>query len=258
MLVFNVITQSETLAVLNSIGENIFIADNDFQLVWMNNSAHQLLEEIKDDIHISNSHDVLGKNLSIFHRNFNHQQHILTHHLPYQTKIKLYGKYSALLKVTRLKNEKNEEVGYILTWDDVTAAEEENERQMSLLEQLSTPILPMAVDDSLLVPLIGTYDSKRFDLLQQKLLNECAKLGIEYVVFDFSAMIVEDHDLVVSQIATISETVSLIGAEPIYVGFQIPLIKNLVAQKVKPEAKIYGSFKQASTYLLKKTGYLSS
>ncbi|WP_368502976.1 hypothetical protein AB3N04_11785 [Alkalihalophilus sp. As8PL] len=250
-----VIIQNETMSVLDCIGENIFIANNDFELIWMNKAAHKLIDQIKELIHVSDSTEVIGKNLSIFHANFGRQKAILEKYLPYHSRIELYGRYSVELKVTHLINEQEEKTGYILTWNDITEEEEENQKKQKLIEEISTPILPMAVEHSLLVPLIGTYDSERFEKLQQKLLLECSTSGTEYVVFDFSSMLFEDNERIINQIATISETIVLVGAEPIYVGFQIPLIRELVNRKIKTGAKTFGTFKQASTYLLKKNGY---
>jgi rsbT co-antagonist protein RsbR len=250
-----VIIHDETMSILNCMRENICIANNDFELVWMNRAAHQLIAQIKEFIHVSNTTEVIGKNLSIFHMNFEHQKAKLEKHTSHESKIKLFGIYSAEFKLTRLINEQNKKTGYILTWNDITEEEEENQKTQKLIEAISTPILPLAVEHSLLVPFIGSYDSERFEKLQQKLLLECSISGTEYVVFDFSSMSFEDNERIINQIATISETIVLVGAEPIYVGFQIPLIRELVKRKVRTGTKTFGTFKQASTYLLKKKGY---
>ena len=255
MAVSNVFTQQETIAVLDCVGENIFVADTEYNLVWMNKLAHQLIEQIKEEIHVENSGDVLGKNISLFHRNFAYQEKILEAKLPYNSRIQLFGKYSADLTVTELKNEQNEKTGYILIWNDVTKEEQANQEAQKLIEELMTPILPMMVDDSLLVPLIGTYDQHRFDMLQRKLLQECSKAGTEFVVFDFSGMSLADNQQLVSQIRTLTETVSLIGAESVHVGFPISMVKQFVQHGIKAGAKTFRTFKEASSYLLKRKGY---
>lgn len=255
MVASNIFTQQETIAVLDCIGENIFVADTEFNLVWMNKMAHELINQIKEDVHVSSSDEVIGKNLSVFHRNFAYQEKILKESLPYTSRIQLFGKYSADLTVTELKNEHKDHIGYILIWNDVTEEEQANQETQKLIEELMTPILPMMVDDSLLVPLIGTYDEHRFDMLQRKLLHECSKADTEFVVFDFSGMSLADNQKLVTQIRTLTDTVSLIGAEPIHVGFPISMVKQFVQHGIKADAKTFRTFKKASTYLLKRKGY---
>lgn len=250
-----IFTRPETIAVLDSIGENIFVADIEFKLVWMNQAAHDLINQIKDEIHIENSEEILGKPLSHFHRNSAHQQYILEEKLPHHSRIQLFGKYSADLTVTELKNEHKDKTGYILVWKDVTEEEKANQETQKLVEELMTPILPMMVDDACLVPLIGKYDEHRLDMLQRKLLQECSAACTEFVVFDFSGMSLADNQQLGAQIRTLTDTVSLIGAESIYVGFPIEMVKQFVHNGMKADTKTFRTFKQATTYLLRKKGY---
>ncbi|WP_100374287.1 hypothetical protein [Bacillus sp. FJAT-45037] len=254
MSTVNILIQKETIAALNSLKENIFVADNDFFIVWMNEAAHQLITSIKEDIHLTRSEDMIGTHLSLFHSKSAYQEKILKHHLPYKSRIHIFNKYSADISVTQFINEFDEKVGYILTWDDVTEQEQVNQDNQKLIDELSTPILPMVVEDSLLVPLIGTYDTARLDKLQQKLSHECSNNGVESVVFDFSAMSLKDPEQLINQIKTLSDTIALIGAVSVYVGFPIPMIREFVGQGVRTDVKTFRTFRQAALYLLKQRG----
>lgn len=62
---------------INSIGENIIIADKEFNIRWMNSSASALLSEIAPLFQLIGSHDFIGKSMDFFHENPKHQRHVM-------------------------------------------------------------------------------------------------------------------------------------------------------------------------------------
>ncbi|WP_078555313.1 hypothetical protein [Bacillus alkalicellulosilyticus] len=247
----------ETIQTLNCIHAGIFVANLQHELVWINDVARTILNDMKEDIHITSPDDVIGKHLSEFHSNFAHKQRNILEgiNMPYSSKISLWGKYTAEISISTLQNLQKETTGYLLVWNDVTVKEEVIKKNQLLLEELSTPIMPTIIDDALLVPLIGSYDQTRFDALQKKLLNACVQGGIDFIVFDFSSMKIIDNDQLVMQIEMLSEAVALVGAEPVYVAFPKDMVKQFVANGVRTNKKVFRTYKVALEYLMKQKGY---
>ncbi|RKL67881.1 PAS domain-containing sensor histidine kinase [Salipaludibacillus neizhouensis] len=114
----------ETVSLLNSIGENIFITNTDFDIVWINDYANELIEKLSEYILVESKEDLIGKNMSVFHKNNGEsQRRILTEgSFPYESKIILFDRYTASIVINPFIIRDQIE-GYVLTWKDVTVYE---------------------------------------------------------------------------------------------------------------------------------------
>ncbi|MDX1701836.1 MAG: hypothetical protein R3250_14515, partial [Melioribacteraceae bacterium] len=56
------------LTALNSIGENILIADLQFHVRWMNRNASDLLSIVAPLYQLKSSADFIGKSMDYFHQ----------------------------------------------------------------------------------------------------------------------------------------------------------------------------------------------
>ncbi len=65
------------LTALNSIGENILIADMQFHIRWMNCNASDLLTLIAPLYQLESSQDFIGKSMDYFHQRPERQQGIM-------------------------------------------------------------------------------------------------------------------------------------------------------------------------------------
>ncbi|WP_047154118.1 PAS domain-containing protein [Aneurinibacillus tyrosinisolvens] len=125
----SVFEEDETVYALDSVGENIFIADKEHRLVWMNQYAQNLIDDIAADLHIGGHQDLIGHNIGRFHRDPQHQARILRNGpFPHRAQIKL-GKYTARIIVTEYRNKEKEVKGYILIWQDVTKEEAQKKEE---------------------------------------------------------------------------------------------------------------------------------
>ncbi len=115
----------EAIVALNTIGENIFIADTNFNIVWINDYAEELINKLSSFINIRSKDELLGKNIQLFHSgNGEKQKKILANGpFPYKSKINLFNHYTANLVINQLIIDK-ELKGYVLTWKDVTDYEQ--------------------------------------------------------------------------------------------------------------------------------------
>ncbi|PYZ92148.1 PAS domain-containing sensor histidine kinase [Salipaludibacillus keqinensis] len=111
----------ETISVLNAIGENIFVADTNFDIIWINDYTEKMIGNLSEFIPVQSKDDLIGKNMRMFHENNGEKQaRILTEGpFPYESKINLFGCYTANIVVNQLIIDEKLK-GYVVTWKDVT------------------------------------------------------------------------------------------------------------------------------------------
>lgn len=241
----------ETIKALNAIGENIFIADSNFDIVWINKYSDDLIKKLSKFIPIKSSSDLIGMNIDRFHANPDKQKKILTSGLPHSTKINLFGAYTANIEVDSFETN-YEQTGYIITWKDVT----EYEQDKKIIEQLSTPIIEISLDGVLLVPIAGTLSSNRIQKMTSTILAECAKRYATHVVIDFTGMTKAIDEYIASELECLTKSLGLMGVDVVYTGFPIEVVKAIVHSKIDLSVKSFSSLKQGIRCVLKERGYV--
>ncbi|MFC7371368.1 hypothetical protein ACFQPF_06750 [Fictibacillus iocasae] len=112
--------------VLDSIGENIIIADKSFTIRWMNAYAARLFEVVVPLYGLSSPEDLIGMSMDRFHKQPSYQQHIMENLTEgHRARIKIKDRFVADIVVTTIKNEINEIEGYVVMLMDVTTKAEE-------------------------------------------------------------------------------------------------------------------------------------
>jgi len=222
------------LTALNSIGENIIIADKQFHVRWMNRNASNLLTEVAPLFMKSSSQDFIGKSMDFFHKQAAHQQRIMKSlESTYRSRITIRDRFVADIVVTPIKKDMNEIEGYVVMLMDVTTKAEEEREKEKLIKALSIPILHVW-KNTIALPLIGEFDSERADFLISTVLMECSASRIENVLIDLSGLRDLDYE-VRFHIQKLYDCLNLIGAKCILVG-------------IKPELAIsMGSFEREIT-----------
>lgn len=213
---------------LNYIGENIIIADKQFYIRWMNSNASALLTGIAPLFQLNNSHDFIGKSMDYFHKEPEHQQHIMkTISTKLRSRIIIRDRFVADIVVTPIKNNQDEVEGFVVMLMDVTTKAEEERAKEKLIKALSIPILHVW-KSTIALPLIGEYDSERADLIISSVLMECSANRIEYVLIDLSGLSDVDHE-VRFHIQKLYDCLNLIGAKCILVGIKPDLAISMGA-----------------------------
>lgn len=115
---------SHVTSALESVGTNIFIANRDLKLVYMNKKAAQTLKSINSvivELFGISSDQILGQNIDVFHKNPAMQRNLLAkpEHLPYRKEIKV-GPLTLDLNVNAIFNSAGEYIGTVVNWEDVT------------------------------------------------------------------------------------------------------------------------------------------
>ncbi|MCH8314772.1 MAG: HAMP domain-containing protein [Planctomycetes bacterium] len=135
-------------SALENLGTNVFMADENLELVYINTKAKETLEAINDvlmDLFGFGHDEMLGKCIDIFHKDPSYQRGILRSpkNLPHQAEIPL-GPLTLDLQVAAVFNEGGDYVGTIVNWEDITAkktAEAEAQKTPQMVKQSPVNIL---------------------------------------------------------------------------------------------------------------------
>ncbi|PIC72590.1 STAS domain-containing protein [Sporosarcina sp. P17b] len=94
-----------------------------------------------------------------------------------------------------------------------------------VIEDLSAPIIPSIVPETILVPLTGALSVGRFIHIQDKVVQRISSNNIHTVVFDFTdigSFSVEEnmgYELLSEKINELVSALQLMGTETVFVGF---------------------------------------
>jgi methyl-accepting chemotaxis protein len=121
-------TADDSLRVKNALDKAstaIMIADNDLNIVYMNESVNDTLRKAESDLRKDlpnfNVSKLMGANIDSFHKNPAHQRQMLKAlSSTYRTSIKVGGR-SFNLVANPVLNQAGERVGTVVEWNDVTA-----------------------------------------------------------------------------------------------------------------------------------------
>jgi rsbT co-antagonist protein RsbR len=245
--VMNFFESNETIQCLNAVGENIFVTDTNFDIVWVNDYVDKLIKKLGSSIGVDRKEDLCGRNICELYRNegTNEKEMLKNGPFPYRTKINLFNRYRANIVVTPLERY-GDRVGYVLTWKDVT----EFEANQVIMEGMYTPIIEMHLDHVLLIPITGVLTERRIRNMRDKTLQMASEKSAEYVLIDFTGMTEVDEGFVLNEINSLASALRLLGAEVIYTGFSVNLVQMMVQQGIDVNAVTFNTVKQAMNYLV--------
>lgn len=249
-------SKNETVRVLNSFGDSLFICDTNYEIAWFNEQAEALLESILDYLPINDPSQLIGRSIHEFHKNPSHQSNILLNHLPYQSTITLFDKFAANIVISEYRDEYDEKQGYILVWRDVTEKQKEFDENKKLIDEFSNAILPTVLDNAILVPLIGTMNESRSEMLIQNVLNYCARTSTDYVLIDFSGLTGLEDSSAHTVCETMTKSLELMGVDVTYVGITTRIVKWFIDIDLDPSIPTFSTFRQGIHNVMKKDGYI--
>lgn len=197
--------------ILQSIGENILLADKSYNIVWMNPAAVSLLSQVAPLFGLETVEEIIGMNMASFHKSPSRQGNIMNSlTTTHRARIHIKEKFVADIIVTPVFSE--EEIkAYIVMLMDVTTTSEEEERREGLIKVLSIPIMRIW-DNTIAIPLFGEFDLDRGELLLNRVLNNTVDNRIQYVLVDVSGLS-EWNNETGSYIKKLGDSLKLIGAE---------------------------------------------
>jgi methyl-accepting chemotaxis protein len=127
-------------AVLDSVQTNIFIADRDFKLVYMNLKAVKTLRGIENEIYKAFNvkvDDFVGESIHRFHRDPDQVESTLnnTAALPHEGQFD-FGNIHLKSSINCILGLEGEIVGYIVNWEDKSKKVRKKEEMMDLVTEM--------------------------------------------------------------------------------------------------------------------------
>ncbi|RSD25521.1 STAS domain-containing protein [Mesobacillus subterraneus] len=137
--------------------------------------------------------------------------------------------------------------------------EEKIQEYESIISEMSAPIIPSIVPETILVPITGLIRAERFDKIREKLLGYIKNKDIENAVIDLTDITgdrVEDICLeeIGHELHQMASSMSLMGVRTLYVGLNPELVKRMVLGGIRLEAQAFSTFQSALKYLMKEKG----
>ena len=127
-------------AALDSVQTNIFIADRDFNLIYVNPKAEQTLKIIEDEIFRAfgvRVDNFIGKSIHCFHKDPNQVEKFLQNSsaLPHEAFFD-FGAVRLKTSINGVAGPEGEITGYIVNWEDVSEKVRKNEEMIKRIKEL--------------------------------------------------------------------------------------------------------------------------
>jgi len=129
-----------------------------------------------------------------------------------------------------------------------------------VIHELSAPIIPSLIEDTILVPIAGPISQKRLESVRTRVLDYCADhRDMNCAIFDFTGVNIKDLEQLdfntfAIGISQLNAALKLMGIRPIFVGFNIQLVREFVQAGIHVEIETYANFKAALTVLYNSNG----
>ncbi len=124
-----------------------------------------------------------------------------------------------------------------------------------LINDISAPIIPSIVPETILIPITGRLSHERFELIITKILDVSYREDIHTIIVDFSAISekeIGEIDVFGENIGNMAKSVSLMGVEMLFVGFTPSLTQIVINSGVTEiqQIKSFLTFRTALQYLM--------
>lgn len=132
--------------------------------------------------------------------------------------------------------------------------EERTEELNSLVQELSSPIIPV-LKDILVIPLIGKYNDDRLTRMIEKALVELTRLKAKYLLIDLTG-IKQVDPYTIHGIQKLIQSIRLIGGKCFIVGVSAELSIHILSSNVNLEGiQSFSSLQQGVEYAIQQNGY---
>lgn len=129
----------------------------------------------------------------------------------------------------------------------------------ALVKELSVPIIPSVIPETILIPLVGELSPERFQTINQRLLEYVYNQRINTAIVDFSAITVKeisDFQVLADYVGNMNASMGLMGVKLILVGFTPQFAQELVRSglPLTDQLNTFSTFKSALEFLMKQNG----
>ncbi|MEZ0480175.1 STAS domain-containing protein [Planococcus sp. SSTMD024] len=125
-----------------------------------------------------------------------------------------------------------------------------------VIYNMSAPIIPSIVPNTILVPIAGYIFRDRFETIRTKVLDYAdSHRDTEQVVFDFTGVTMQDvqsfdFNELALELTQLNSALKLMGLRGIYVGFNPRFVREIVHAGIQVELEVYTTFRSALQTLL--------
>ncbi|WP_210366096.1 STAS domain-containing protein [Bacillus sp. REN3] len=129
----------------------------------------------------------------------------------------------------------------------------------TIISEMSAPVIPSIVPETVLVPITGMIRAERFEKIRTKLLNYVKNKEIETAIVDLTD-ITEDKvenvclEEVGKELHLLSLALSMMGVRTLFVGLNPMLVKRIVLNGIHLDAQTFSTFQSALQHLMKEKG----
>ncbi len=123
---------------LDNVSSNVMVADNDCNIIYLNQASQQMFvtaeQDITQDLPHFNASELMGKNIDIFHKNPQHQRNLLKDlQGTFDNELSVGGRTFRII-ANPINDDNNQRIGTVVEWADRTnevAIEQEIARLIS-------------------------------------------------------------------------------------------------------------------------------
>ncbi|WP_258832024.1 MULTISPECIES: STAS domain-containing protein [Peribacillus] len=117
--------------------------------------------------------------------------------------------------------------------------------QQNLVENLSVPIIPVTATTCVL-PLIGTIDYSRIQIIEEKVLMEIGKLRIQTLILDLSGIIEIEVEMI-TDLMKILDGTAMMGCKAVVTGLRPEVVTKMIRSGIQLDnkAETKGTLQQA-------------
>ncbi|MFJ7309582.1 STAS domain-containing protein [Peribacillus frigoritolerans] len=117
--------------------------------------------------------------------------------------------------------------------------------QQNLVENLSVPIIPIT-STTCVLPLIGTIDYSRIQIIEEKVLMEIGKLRIQTLILDLSGIIEVEVEMI-TDLMKILDGTAMMGCKAVVTGLRPEVVTKMIRSGIQLDnkAETKGTLQQA-------------
>lgn len=107
--------------------------------------------------------------------------------------------------------------------------------QQNLVENLSVPIIPIT-STTCVLPLIGTIDYSRIQIIEEKVLMEIGKLRIQTLILDLSGIIEIEVEMI-TDLMKILDGTAMMGCKAVVTGLRPEVVTKMIRSGIQLDNK---------------------
>ncbi|OXS54180.1 hypothetical protein [Rossellomorea vietnamensis] len=139
---------------------------------------------------------------------------------------------------------------------EVKELKEKLAQSEELIKDISAPIIPSIIPETILIPITGRLSPERFEMIISKILDFSYGGDINTIIVDFSAISekeIGEIDIFGTYIHNMANAIGLMGIETLFVGFTPALTQVMINSGVRElqGIKTFLTFRTALQYLMR-------